>query len=200
MKKILIATGNKGKKKEMLSFFKGIEGIEFLSLNDFPEIEEPDENEKTFEENAIVKAKYFAGKFNIPTLGEDSGIKLSAFPEKFGVKTKREIKAKDDIEWLTKFLKLLEGKENRNATFYSAIAYFDPQTKTEKTFLGKTSGIITEFPQTPLEHGIAVSSVFIPDGSEMVYSAMTKSEKNKVSHRGKSVKKMGEFLKKVIKT
>ena len=41
MKKILIATGNKGKKKEMLSFFQGIKGIEFLSLKDFPEGEEP---------------------------------------------------------------------------------------------------------------------------------------------------------------
>ncbi len=197
LQKILIATGNKGKKKEMLSFFKGIEGVEFLSLKDFPEVEEPEENEKTFEENAMVKAKYFAEKFNIPTLGEDSGIKLSAFPEKFGVKTKREIKAKDDIEWLSKFLELLEKEENRTATFYSAIAYFDPVKKIEKTFLGQTSGTITEFPQTALEQGIAVSSVFIPENHDMVYSAMTKKEKNQVSHRGKSVQKMGEFLQKL---
>ncbi len=198
MKKILIATGNKGKKKEMLSFFQGIKGIEFLSLKDFPEGEEPEEDGQDFEENAMIKAKYFAEKFNISTLGEDSGLKLTAFPEKFGLKTKREIQAKDDNEWLRKFLEMLEGAEDRTATFYSGIGYFDPETKTEKTFLGKTSGIITEFPQTPLEHGIAVSSVFIPDGGDNVYSAMTKNDKNKVSHRGKSVRQMGEFLGKLI--
>lgn len=199
MKPILIATGNMGKKKEMLAFFQGLEGIEFLSLKDFTKVDEPEENEKTFEENAMIKAKYFAEKFNIPTLGEDSGLILSAFPGKFGVKTKREIQAKDDTEWLNKFLELLNTVKDRSATFYSAIAYFDPVQNIEKTFLGKTSGIITKSPQTPLEHGIAVSSVFVPDGEEMVYSAMTKEDKNKVSHRGKSVKKMGEFLEDLTK-
>lgn len=194
MRKILIATGNPGKKKEMLTFFNDLDGIEFLSLADFPETEEPEENGKTFEENAMIKAKYFAEKFEIPTLGEDSGLILSAFPEKFGLKTKREITAKDDMEWITIFLEMLEEVEDRGATFYSAMAYYDPKTKVEKTVLGTTTGVIEDFPQTPLEKGIPVSAIFTPEDLNQVFSAMSKMQKNKVSHRGKAAKMMGEFL------
>ncbi len=194
MKKILIATGNAGKKKEMLAFFKELEGIAFLSLSDFPSVEEPEENGKTFEENAMIKAKYFAEKFDIPTLGEDSGLILSAFPEKFGLKTKREITAKNDMEWITIFLEMLEGIDDRRATFYSAMAYYDPKTKTAKTVLGTTSGVIEDFPQTPLEKGIPVSAVFTPEDLNQVFSAMSKMQKNKVSHRGKAAKLMAKFL------
>jgi XTP/dITP diphosphohydrolase len=197
--KILIATGNKGKLRELLeglALFKLEKDIEFLSLNDFPRnFEEPEENGKNYEENALIKAKYFAGKFNIPTIGEDSGLELAAFPDKFGLKTKREIPAKNDQEWLEKFLKMLESVENRQATFFSAIAFFDPANSREKTFLGTTSGTITKTPQTKLEHGIPVSAVFKVDGEIKVFSAMNKDEKNKISHRGKAVKQLAEFLK-----
>jgi XTP/dITP diphosphohydrolase len=194
MREILIATGNSGKKKEMLSFFREINNITFLSLKDFPKIEEPEENGKTFEENAMIKAKYFANKFQITTLGEDSGLILSAFPEKFGLRTRREIEAKNDVEWITKFLKLLNEVTDRSATFYSAMAFFDPKTKTEQTFLGQTSGIITDFPRTALEKGIPVSSVFVPEGEEDVFSAMLRKKKNEISHRGKSANLMKKFL------
>ncbi len=194
MKKILIATGNAGKKKEMLQFFKGLKGFSFLSLADFPTSEDPVENGETFEANALIKARYFAEKFDIPTIGEDSGLILSAFPQKFGLKTKREIQAKDDMEWLTKFLELLEGVDDRQATFYSAMAYYDPKTRTKKTVLGQTTGHIEYFPQAPLEKGIPVSAVFTPETLNAVFSAMAKGQKNKVSHRGKSARAMELFL------
>ena len=193
--KILIATGNEGKKKEMLEFFSSIqEKVTFLSLNDFPTVDDLEENGKTFEENALLKAQYFGKKFQIPTIGEDSGLILEAFPKKFGLKTKREISASSDEEWLEIFLKMLENQPNRNATFYSAMAFFDPKTNTSKTFLGTTSGTICEKPEAELEKGIPVSAVFICEGETKVFSAMTRAEKNRISHRGKSVKKMVDFL------
>jgi len=168
--------------------------FEFLSLRDFPLVEEPEENGATFEENALQKAKFFAKQHGISSIGEDSGLILEAFPEKFGVRTRRELPAKNDIEWLSLFLELLDGVENRCATFYSASAFFDPQNGQTHTVLGTCSGIIAEFPQTPLEPGIPVSAVFIPEGHDKVYSAMNKHEKNAVSHRGWSMKGMKEFL------
>lgn len=196
--KILIATGNEGKLKEILEGFSlyGVgKNIEFMSLNDFPHTDdEPEENGKNYAENALIKAKYFAEKFNIATIGEDSGLELTAFPEKFGLKTKREIPAKNDKEWLTKFLEMLEGAECRQATFFSATAFFDPETGNFATFLGTTSGKITQKEEWKIEPGIPVSAVFKVDGEKKVFSAMDKDEKNKISHRGKSVKKMAEFL------
>lgn len=197
MQKILIATGNQGKKKELLEFFGKQFSRNFLSLKDFPDSnnwEEPEENGHSFEENALIKAQFFAHKSCLPTLGEDSGLIVESFPNKFGLRTKREISAKDDMDWLTQFLDLLDGVENRRATFYSALAFFDPEKNQAFSVLGSSAGIITEFPQAPLEKGIPVSSVFIPDGYEVVFSAMKKSEKNQVSHRGRSAEQMRKYL------
>jgi len=92
------------------------------------------------------------------------------------------------------FLEMMKGQDNKKATFYSACAFFDPQTNKEHVVLGTCSGIITESPQASLEPGIPVSSVFIPDGYNKVYSAMDKKEKNAVSHRGWSMREMVKFL------
>lgn len=193
---ILVATGNEGKKKEILSFFDGgLPDIEFLSLKDFPEILEPEEDGPTYESNALIKARYFAENFDISAIGEDSGLVLEAFPEKFGLRTKRELSADTDAEWLAQFLELLEGVENRKAVFYSAMAFYDPATKVSKTFLGTCAGVITKTIETEIESGIPVSSVFIPDeGNGIVFSEMLSSFKNKISHRGKSAQLMKQYL------
>ncbi len=195
--KILLATGNEGKMREMIEAFRvhGLsESIEFASLKDLGRTEDPEETGATFEENALLKAKFFANLTGLPSIGEDSGLILDACPEKFGLRTRREIPEKEDGAWLTAFLNLLEGETNRKATFYSSMAYFDPETGKEFVCIGECSGVITEQPETEMEPGIPVSAVFIPDGHDKVYSAMSKEEKNTVSHRGWSAQKMGVFL------
>jgi XTP/dITP diphosphohydrolase len=195
--KILLATGNDGKKKEMIEAFRvhGLGGdIEFLSLADVSCEGDVEENGGTFEENALIKAKFFSDQVGIPSIGEDSGLVLDACPEKFGLRTRREIPEKEDNAWLSAFLALLEGETNRKSTFYSSMAYYHPETGQTFTCLGKCSGIITTEPRTELEPGIPVSAVFVPDGYDRVYSAMTKEEKNAVSHRGWSAREMAEFL------
>jgi len=192
--KILIATGNEGKKKEILTFFENLNGFEFLSLRDFPAIEEPEETEETFQGNALVKAKHFAQKFNIPTLGEDSGLILDAFPDKFGVRTRRTIQADTDVEWLEKFLFMLEKETNRRARFFSAMAFFDPIQNLEKVVIGECAGQILTAPAAEIEKGVPVSAVFLSDGAKIVFSAMDKEEKNRISHRGRSTAQMAEFL------
>lgn len=198
MKKILIATTNEGKKKHMVEGFRNLKEIDFLSLKDFPSIEDLEETGETFEENALQKAKYYANKFNIPTIGEDSGIIVEAFPQKFGIKTRREFGENvSDMEWLTKFLDILKDETNRNATFISTMTYYDPKTKITHTVQGFVEGSITEFPQTPIQKGIPASSIFLPNGSEEVHGALSVEEKKKYSHRGISCKKMEAFLKKL---
>ncbi len=197
MMKLLIATTNEGKKRELLEALEEHElsETEFLSLRDIEVTGEPEENAETFEENALIKAQFFAEQTGIPTLGEDSGLILSAFPEKFGVRTRREIDAGTDEEWLEKFLEMLRPVSDRRATFYSATAFFDPTTKESVTFLGSTTGEILTEPQAELEPGIPVSAIFLADGeTKLVYSALSREEKNKISHRGKSVKQLGAFL------
>lgn len=191
---IVLATGNDGKRKEMVSGMRSLSGVTWKSLRDFSPVEEPEENGLTFEENAILKADYYSQKLGQICLGEDSGLILDAFPDKFGLKTRREIEAKDDIDWLRIFLEIMEDQENRRATFYSALAYADPKTKQQHVVLGTVSGEIAEFPMAPIERGVPVSAVFIPDGSEDVFSGMAPDEKSEYSHRGKACKAMTEYL------
>ena len=113
-------------------------------------------------------------------------------------RSRREFDADDDTDWLRQFLDLLEGSKNRRATFFSVMAFFDPGTEVKKTFLGKTSGEIVDFPQAPLEKGIPVSAVFLLDGESLVYSALSRVQKNNISHRGKAAKLMLEFLQQKI--
>lgn len=196
MPKLLIATGNPGKAKEIVEALEGLrDQFEFVSLADFDPVEDVEENGTTFEVNALIKAKHFGDALNIPAIADDSGFILDAYPEKFGVRTRRELDAKDDMEWMTKFLDIIEPLENRRATFYCAMAYYDPGSNTEKVFLGTTDGEMMEFPQTPLEPGIPVSSVFLPDGEDEVYSALSKEQKNEISHRGKACRMLVDFLK-----
>lgn len=195
MKTIALATTNQGKAREMEQFFGAIGGFTWRSLADYPSVAEPDETETTFKANALQKARYYGQALDTVVIAEDSGLILEAFPEKFGLRTRRELDAKDDHDWLDQFLALIRDEPNRAATFYSAIAYFDLSNKTEHVVLGQSHGEIVDFPQAPIEAGIPVSSVFLPDGADEVFAALPKNEKNAVSHRGRAAQQMSNFLK-----
>jgi non-canonical purine NTP pyrophosphatase (RdgB/HAM1 family) len=194
MKTIVIATTNQGKAREMQLFFGTLKGLEWKTLADFENLEEPEENGDSFASNALLKAQYYAEQLEMPVIAEDSGLRLAAFPDKFGLKTKREITAKDDHDWIDQFLALVRDEPNRDATFYSSIAYFDPSTKTEKVVLGESAGEIVDFPQAPIEAGIPVSSVFLPEDADEVFGAMDKNTKAEFSHRGRAARQMTVFL------
>ena len=193
MTRILIATKNPGKYRELMEALYFRSDITFVPPTeiDFPE---PKEDGDSFKSNALIKARSAATFSGLPTLGEDSGLIVEAFPERFGLRTRREIDADTDEEWLERFLVMLEGVEDRRATFYSSLAFVDPETKTEAVFLGSTSGEITLSPQSELEQGVPVSAVFRPDGETAVYSALGTERKNQISHRGKAARDMIAFL------
>ena len=198
MKKVLIATGNPGKKKEILECFSALKKeFHFLSLADLDPIKSVEEDGASFKTNALIKAHHFAQASRLPTIGEDSGIVIPALSELFGVRTRRSIEAKDDMDWLTQFLELMQEKEDRHATFFSAMAYEDPVSGETFVCEGQVSGIIVDFPQAPLEKGVPLSAVFIPEGHDLVFSAMSKTQKKTVSHRGYAGRQMCEFLKKL---
>lgn len=195
MRTIVIATTNQGKAKEMQLFFAALKNVNWKTLSDFDDVEEPEETASTFEGNALLKAQHYGEKLKEAVIAEDSGLILAAFPDMFGLKTRRELTAKDDHDWLDQFLALTRDEANREATFYSAIAFYDPANKTEKIVLGESAGEIVDFPQSPIEAGIPVSSVFLPDDADEVFGAMDKNTKAEFSHRGRAATQMAAFLK-----
>ncbi len=154
-----------------------------------------EEHGETFADNAFLKASYYAEKTGLPTIGEDSGILIDAFPGELGVKTRRwgAGEKASDSEWLEHFMKRMEGVEGRGGRFVCNACFVDGGANLA-SYEGDTLGDITFEVEGPMLEGIPLSAVFKPRGFEKVYSALTAAEKNSISHRGKALHKMREFL------
>ncbi len=194
MQKILIATHNFGKYKELMEVLEDLP-FKFVSLNDEKIEDDVEENGDTFEANAIIKAEFFSRLTGLPTIADDSGLHVDALNGELGVKTRRWGAGSNasDKEWLDYFLDRMKTEVDRRAEFVSVVAFAHMQNET-LTFRGECVGQILDSPMTDLEHGIPLSAVFLPDGKDKVYSAMSKNEKNAISHRGIAIKKCYKHL------
>ena len=197
MQKILIATGNRGKAKEMLEVLSDLP-CEFLTLADLDLENDAIEDGITHEENALIKAHHFYDKIGLPTIGEDSGISVDALSGELGIHTRRWGAGENasDEEWLEYFLKRLEKEEDRRASFFCASAFVF--NNTEVVFVGETKGRLTKKPMCALPHGIPISALFVPDGESKVYAMLSNEEKNKISHRGKAMHQLKAYLQRFL--
>jgi XTP/dITP diphosphohydrolase len=194
VQKILIATHNFGKYKELMEVLENLP-FKFVSLNDEKIEEDVEEDGDSFEANAIIKAEFFSRLTGLPTISDDSGIHVDALAGELGVKTRRWGAGAEasDAEWLAHFLDRMASEKNRQAEFVACIAFAHPHAETV-TFRGECVGQILDKPKTEIQPGIPLSSVFLPDGKDKVYSAMSKAEKNDISHRGLAIKKCHDYL------
>lgn len=197
---LLIATTNPGKVKEIREVI-GHLNIEILGLNDLGITSDVEETGQTYLENARIKAEFFfqeAGG-NIATVAEDSGIVVDALKDQLGVQTRRwgaGAKASDQ-EWIDHFLTVMQQFPNqRQAKFISHLYYTDGTQSLD--FCGETEGIIKESLEADIQPGIPISACFKPIGSDKVYSAMSETEKNQVSHRGKATHAFKQYLESIL--
>ncbi len=192
MRELLIATSNKGKFEEMMEVLEDLP-YKFLFLKDL-DISSDGlvEDGDTFRENAYKKARFFHDMTGLLTLAEDSGILVDALPGELGVKTRRWGAGEfaGDEEWIDYFMRRMEREEQRTAKFVCSACLLDGSARTiddAQFFEGETRGVLTNDLQAPIISGIPISSCFIPTGFNKVYAAMSKHEKNSVSHRGKAM-------------
>ncbi len=196
--RLLIATSNPGKFREIAEFLRGVP-FQLTSLDEVNVVADFHEDGGTFRENAIGKAQYYAQKSGLRTLAEDSGIVVDALKDALGVKTRRWGKGENasDEEWVEYFLKVMDkvSLSERTASFYCEAALVDPGGAI-RTYEGATRGLITQTLEAPIQKGLPLSSCFRPDGFEHVYAALSTEEKNRISHRGKAMAKVREALEK----
>lgn len=201
MNHLLIATKNPGKFQEISEVLR-VFPMRLMSLADFGISEDAEETGKTHGENAVKKAQFYFQKTGLPTLAEDSGIYVDAFPGELGVQTRRweNLHNASDKEWIEYFLEKMASvpEEKRGAKFVCFAAFIlDRQTfEAPKIFSGETRGIITRNLEAPLKEGIPISSCFRPKGFSKVYAALSVAEKNRVSHRGQAMHAVKDFLQK----
>jgi len=159
----------------------------------------PAETGSTHLQNAKIKAKFFHKKSNeLPTLAEDSGIEVKYFKNQLGHKTRRWGKGEkaSDHTWLNHFLKEMKNvPRNKRGAEFKCCAVLIWQDKPH-IFYGSCKGKITRHIEAPILKGLPLSSCFKPNESKKVYAALSTKEKNRISHRGKAIRKAKTFLEK----
>ncbi len=180
MKKLIFATGNKGKLKEVKNIFEKTE-YEIVSLYDLGEIPEIIEDGDTYEANAIIKAKAIYKIHKLPVIADDSGLSVEQLNGEPGVYSARyagENSTYDDNnKKLIKELKKFD--EPHFAKFVCSAAFYDGENI--KSTFGELHGkIISEFKGT---HGFGYDPIFIPKDSNRTLAEFSSEEKNKISHR-----------------
>ena len=190
MDKLVLASRNKHKIEEMQAMLSKL-GIEVLSALDFPELEEVDEDQPTLEGNALKKARYVHEVTGIPALSDDTGLEVDALNGAPGVYSARY--AGEDASYQDNVLKLLKElgeTENRTARFRTVVALVTG--KDEFTFEGKVEGEILN--EQKGEGGFGYDPVFQPEGYDLTFAELDAAEKNRISHRGRAIKKFVDFL------
>ncbi len=198
-RKLLIATHNKAKIKELKQFLSGLlPNIELLSLSDLNIIDEPNETGKIFLENAKLKAEYYAKHANMPALSDDGGLVIESLNGEPGVHSNRWMGHRATDQELIKYcLKRMEKfpKGKRSARFEVCIYYFDPITGGELFETGTIDGSISEKASTKIESGYPYRSVFIVTKFNKFYTDLSADEHGQINHRLQAVKRLAQKLK-----
>jgi XTP/dITP diphosphohydrolase len=193
IKSLLVATNNKGKLSEIKKLLP--KDITFYSPKDFNLIE-PIENEKTFEGNAVIKAKYCAEKSKLISLSDDSGLEISTLNGDPGIYSARWAGKNKDFKLAIKKvyseLKKKRSHKKNNARFYCSLAIAFPNGK-YKTFSGTVNGKISKEPKGI--NGFGYDPIFIANGYKKTFGEMKANLKDKISHRYKAFNKIKKYFK-----
>lgn len=187
--KIVFATQNSNKVREVQALMP--EGIELISLLDLGHTEDLEETSSTLEGNAKQKAEFVFNKYGVPCFADDTGLEIDALKGAPGVYSARYAgPQKDSLDNMKKVLEELKGEENRKAQFRTAISLF--LKGEEHRFEGLVRGEIIETLMG--DQGFGYDPIFIPEGEKRTFAQMTSTEKGVMSHRGRAIRSLVEWL------
>ncbi|MFN3871736.1 MAG: RdgB/HAM1 family non-canonical purine NTP pyrophosphatase [Ignavibacterium sp.] len=195
MKKILIATKNKGKLSDIKEIFKDldIEVLSFLNFDDSPDV---DETGKSFEENAQLKAKACYNKYKIPSVGDDSGLVVEQLNGEPGIYSARYAgeNANDFLNNEKLIKEIQKFPEPHRAKFVCVASYFDGEKFVNA--YGEVKGrVITELRG---KNGFGYDPLFIPNGYDKTFGELSHEEKNQISHRSMAFRKLHKKLEAIL--
>ncbi|MFN1834649.1 RdgB/HAM1 family non-canonical purine NTP pyrophosphatase [Balneola sp. MJW-20] len=191
MKRLVLASRNKHKIEELRDLLRPL-GIDLLSALDFPELEEVVEDKDTLEGNALKKARYVSAMTGLPAVSDDTGLEVDALAGAPGVYSARY--AGEDATYgdnVRKLLSEMDGKSNRRARFRTAVALVHDSL--EEVFEGICPGQIIR--EEKGDKGFGYDPVFMPEGYERTFAELDSEVKNRISHRGRAIQKLIEYLK-----
>ena len=193
--KLLVGTNNIGKLREIRDLIP--KNLRIYSPFDF-KIKSPEENGKTFEENSLIKAKFFSKKTKLTCLADDSGLEIDILKGAPGIYSARWGGKNGDFnKAIKKVFKELNRKDSKwrlkktKARFVCALTIFFLDKK-YITVVGKVEGYISKKPKGL--NGFGYDPIFIPKNKKITFAQMNLSEKYKIDHRHKAFKKIKRFL------
>lgn len=198
MVEFVFASRNKHKAGEVADILSRHLSFEFkiLTLDDIGFEGEIIENGKTFEENAMIKAKAAFEKSGLPSFADDSGLEVDALDGAPGIYSARYASKDgfdaDDIDNNALLLKNLEGKSDRNGQFVAAVAFISSDTSFTKR--GEVKGRILHEAQG--NGGFGYDPLFFSYEANECFGTLPREEKNKISHRARAFEALAEILNK----
>jgi len=197
MKKLLIATTNEGKLKEISNFLKDLP-LEIVALNDIGIKDDVEEIGKNYKENSQLKALFYAKKSNLPSISDDGGLEIEFFGGAPGIKSRRWVGAnateEDIISHMIKVAKNLP-ENNRKAFFKTVISLALPNGKVWSVN-GEIKGIIAKKPYLKLLKGYPYRSFFYLPKLKKYYheKELTDKEQKLYNHRYRAINKLRPII------
>ncbi|NRB53363.1 MAG: non-canonical purine NTP diphosphatase [Saprospiraceae bacterium] len=189
MESIVFATSNPNKIKEVNELIGQI--FHIIGLKEIGCAEDIPETQPTIEGNALQKAQYVLDNYQSDCFAEDTGLEVEALNGEPGVYSARyagpQRNSQDNMDLL---LQKLEGNDNRMARFKTVVALV--LEGEVHTFEGIINGRIGLEPQG--EGGFGYDPLFYPEGHDITFAEMDAAAKNAISHRGRAIRKLVDFL------
>lgn len=195
-KKIVIASHNKGKLKEIGELLAPL-GFSVISAGEMG-VDEPEETGLTFAENAILKAVNTATKTGLPAIADDSGLAIPALGNAPGIYSARWAGADKNFDVaFSRIQKELTDKNIANtngipAYFICSLCLATPDSEPQ-IFEGRIDGTLTFPPRG--EHGFGYDPIFIPEGYNVTFAEIDSNKKHSMSHRARAFAKFVQYLK-----
>lgn len=200
--KLLLATRNQGKIVEFRRILDALAPgeIELVGLEEFPDLHDVDETGKTFQENALLKAREMSEATGLPAIADDSGLCVDALNGDPGIFSARWAgEHGNDKANLEKVLEQLKDVPDGERTGYficvAALYLPDGRTHCEE---GRFLGTILRSPIG--ENGFGYDPIFQPEGLSISSAEMSSEEKDAMSHRGKALRAIAPHVMKALKS
>ncbi|PIR76571.1 MAG: hypothetical protein COU32_01355 [Candidatus Magasanikbacteria bacterium CG10_big_fil_rev_8_21_14_0_10_42_10] len=192
-RKLLLATGNKGKVKEIKQFLHSLPYFQLVSLEDLQNPpEEPEETGTTIEENALLKANYYAKETGLLSLADDSAFVIDALDGWPGVTAARVHEDRDERCHIV--LEKMKGKQDRHGQLQTTLALVDPEDHTSFLSFGALDLEVLDAMPQERKYGLDYDPIlFIPEKGKTLDEIKT-AEKNGISSRGKALSHMKYYL------
>ena len=198
MKKIIIASNNKNKKRELEELLRNFK-VKVVGLSDLRmHLPRVIEDGKTFRQNAIKKALTLSRYVEGIILADDSGLAVNALGGKPGIRSSRFARAKaTDKENNEKLIKLMEKvpADKRQATFISVVAVAEEGVLLG-TSEGRSEGKLVFEPRG--KNGFGYDPLFMPKGHRLTFAQLARPVKNRISHRAWALKKARTIIQRYL--